>query len=191
MLPTSLPQTETMKARWTRLMPNDLPRWVRCYDDGRSGDRYTVVFTGNYAGRKGCDYLGMSGAPFHPQGVGNHGWKEDTIDRPAYGHLGRKIRFIDLPEDCQVLVLRDYLTMWGFVEHSGQADKLARELVGARFKAARKRLEQLRRVLRAENISYGELHELQCMVPYIAPGDYELLEPAGVPEADLQKLGKA
>jgi hypothetical protein len=44
------------------------------------------------------------------------------------------------------------------------------------------RLEELRAELRAERISYGELAELADLAPYIAPGDVELLEAAGVPE---------
>jgi hypothetical protein len=44
------------------------------------------------------------------------------------------------------------------------------------------RLEYLRGELRAERISYGELHELQTMADQIEPGDVELLEAAGVPE---------
>ena len=44
------------------------------------------------------------------------------------------------------------------------------------------RLEQLRRVLKDECISYGELVELQSLVKYIEPGDSELLQAAGVPE---------
>lgn len=44
------------------------------------------------------------------------------------------------------------------------------------------RLEYLRGELRAERISTGELVELQSLVQYIAPGDVELLEAAGVPE---------
>jgi hypothetical protein len=43
-------------------------------------------------------------------------------------------------------------------------------------------LENIRASLRAENISYGELQELQNLVPYITSGDTELLEAAGVPE---------
>lgn len=43
------------------------------------------------------------------------------------------------------------------------------------------RLEYLRGQLRAEQISYGELCELQCLADYIDPGDVELLEAAGVP----------
>lgn len=44
------------------------------------------------------------------------------------------------------------------------------------------RLEYLRGELRAQRISYGELVELQDLVPFIAPDDVELLEAAGVPE---------
>ena len=44
------------------------------------------------------------------------------------------------------------------------------------------RLEYLRGELRAERISYGELAELQGLVPHIPADDVELLEAAGVPE---------
>ena len=46
------------------------------------------------------------------------------------------------------------------------------------------RLEHMRRELRAERISYGDLHELQCMADagQIPADDVELLEAAGVPE---------
>ena len=91
-----------------------VPRWIRCYDNGgKSFDRYTVVFTGNYHGRNGCDYLAMSEHPFHPQGFGQHGWNQNVIDRPTYSHLGKKIKFEDLPEDCQKLVASDYKEIWG------------------------------------------------------------------------------
>lgn len=45
------------------------------------------------------------------------------------------------------------------------------------------RLEYLRGELRAERISWGELAELQGLAEHIEPGDVELLEAAGVPEA--------
>jgi hypothetical protein len=45
-----------------------------------------------------------------------------------------------------------------------------------------KRLEYLRKELRAERISYGELLELQSLAKHIKPNDVELLEAAGVPE---------
>lgn len=32
--------------RVRRLMPDGVPRYVRCYDDSGSGDRYTVVYHG-------------------------------------------------------------------------------------------------------------------------------------------------
>ena len=51
-------------------------------------------------------------------------------------------------------------------------------------KTIEKRLEQLRKELRAERISYGELAELQSLAKYIDKNDVELLEAAGVPEFD-------
>lgn len=48
--------------------------------------------------------------------------------------------------------------------------------------APKQRLEYLREELRAERISYEELHELQSLVAHIHPSDVELLEAAGVPE---------
>lgn len=47
----------------------------------------------------------------------------------------------------------------------------------------KKRLEYLRQELRAECISLGEIAELQSLKEFIEPGDVELLEAAGVPEA--------
>jgi hypothetical protein len=103
--------------RKERLMPNGIPRYVRCYDNGgESFDRYTVVYTGNYK-KSSFEYVGMSANPFHPQGFGQHGESElQPIDRPSYGHLGKKIKFTDLPEDCQKLVLRDYKENWDLLE---------------------------------------------------------------------------
>lgn len=116
------------QTRLARFLPNGIPRYVHCYDnggpDGKSGsiDRFTVVFTGRYKGRQGCDYLAMSSQPFHPQGFGQHGWNQIPIDAnnsgfaPAIGkrnHLGRRIAFQDLPADCQKFVLKDYAEIWG------------------------------------------------------------------------------
>jgi len=50
------------------------------------------------------------------------------------------------------------------------------------LKEIKKRLEYLRKELRAERISYGELFELESLKKYIDPGDVELLEAAGVKE---------
>lgn len=101
--------------RENQLLPGGVPKYIRCYDNGgRSFDRYTVVFTGRYRHKTGGSFwhVGMSEHPFHPQGFGQHGENREQIDRPTYGHLGKKIKFQDLPEDCRKLVLRDYRDLW-------------------------------------------------------------------------------
>jgi hypothetical protein len=123
---------KTTNARIKALLPGGIPRWVRVYDNGgESADRYTVVFTGRYdkgprPGRE-FSYLAMSGAPFHPQGVGLHGSTENrpadvTLEGPsgyrwppALGrkcHLGTRVSFTSLPADCQQLALQDYIALW-------------------------------------------------------------------------------
>lgn len=97
-------------------MPNGIPRWIRCYDNGgKTFDRYTVLYThANSFYTKGWHpIVGMSEHPFHPQGFGMHEEYREIIDRPSYGHLGKKIKFQDLPKDCQKLVLQDYEYFWG------------------------------------------------------------------------------
>lgn len=80
---------------------------IRAYDDGgKTLDRYTVVyletaFIQPTTGRKVYEFVGMSEDPFHPQGFGQHG--ECETGR----HLGKRIRFADLPPACQRLVLSD------------------------------------------------------------------------------------
>jgi len=49
-------------------------------------------------------------------------------------------------------------------------------------KAIKKRLEELRKEIQAERISYGEIFELQSLAKHIDKGDVLLLEWAGVPE---------
>lgn len=114
--------TKTELAKRARVLPDGVPRWVRIYDSNEPGDRYTVVFTGNWKGRTSSLYLGMSGAPFHPQGVCQHGESERAIDcrQGNWGgvsvgrkcHLGTRINFADLPKDCQTAVLMDYRRLW-------------------------------------------------------------------------------
>jgi DNA-binding MarR family transcriptional regulator len=67
---------------------------------------------------------------------------------------------------------REYMAAWVTGE-----DGVARWLPGVA-----KRLEAIRASLRAQNVSYGELAELQGLTAYIESGDTELLEAAGVPE---------
>lgn len=87
-------------------------KYLRCYDNGGStADRYTVVFTRKRVAGQFM-YLGMSAHPTHPQGIGMHGFSDTHIDRPRYGHLGKKIRFEDLPRACQRVVERDYIDLW-------------------------------------------------------------------------------
>jgi hypothetical protein len=118
--------TKRAKERAERLLPAGVPRWIRVYDnDGETADRYTVVFTGRY---KCCDrhcgmaqILSMSASPFHPQGVGMHAEAPKGFDcnrsgfAPAIGrrnHLGKRITFAELPEDCRTIVMRDYRELW-------------------------------------------------------------------------------
>jgi len=110
--------------REQRLMPDGVPKYVRCYDNGgETWDRYTVVYTGNYRRSTGgsCWYVGMSSNPFHPQGFGQHGENQGSIDTnkwgyaPAMGrknHLGKRIPFDQLPEQCKKLVIQDYKSLW-------------------------------------------------------------------------------
>ena len=94
------------RRRWLEQAPDSV---VACYDNGgKTADRYTVLFgppiwsptyaQANY--RTGVDprlvpCLAMSGAPTHPQGVSE--WCE-VLRGP---HLGRKVRWLDLPEEIR------------------------------------------------------------------------------------------
>ena len=85
---------------------------IKVYDDGKSGDHYTVVyvnrepwgFTPEYIARTGRDFwpmLGMSAEPFHPQGIVQH------CEGMIGPHLGKRIPFASLPADCQQAVHND------------------------------------------------------------------------------------
>ena len=86
------------------------PKYIRVYDNGgKTFDRYTVVYT-----RTGHhEYVGLSERPFHPQGFCQHGENDSPIDYPRYGHIGKKISFEDLPNDCKLVVFQDYEEIWG------------------------------------------------------------------------------
>lgn len=64
----------------------------------------------------------------------------------------------------------------------GSAKKFAKGGGVGTSKEIKKRLEEIRKELHAEKISYGELAELQSLAKYIDPSDVELLEAAGIPE---------
>lgn len=109
------------KKRKDAFLPKGIPRYIRLYDNDKTADRYTCVFTGRYRHNTGGSfwYLGMSTMPFHPQGIGQHGEHHKQIDRPTYGHLGKKIAWADLPEDCQKFIMTNYLYLWDFTDEDG------------------------------------------------------------------------
>ena len=117
-----------MRTRKDRLLPGGVPRYVRCYDQPEAADRYTVCFSGKAGSIGGWySYRAMSKYPFDPQGIGLWLASEhqpcDTMGEipgkwywpPAIGrkcHLGKRIPFTELPEDCRKLVLQDYKEIW-------------------------------------------------------------------------------
>ena len=105
---------KSKRERKQALMPNGIPRYVRSYEETESFYQYTIVFTGHYRKSYSDDflYLGMSENPFHPQGFAQHGSCRNPIDRPTYSHLGKKIRFESLPENCKKLVISEYKEIW-------------------------------------------------------------------------------
>lgn len=104
-----------LATRIKALMPEGVPRYIRCYDNqGASIDRYTVCFTGHYLHKTDRNFisLGMSDDPTHPQGVGLTGEHRERIDFPSYRHLGTSIQFEQLPEACKKLVIERYVYLW-------------------------------------------------------------------------------
>lgn len=100
----------TKQLRRQRLMPRGVPRYIKCYDNGgQTADRYTVAFLkqmqDTHFGRMHT-CVGMSANPFHPQGVGQH-----TVCTLG-SHMGKVVKFKDLPKDCRKLVIQDYKEIW-------------------------------------------------------------------------------
>ena len=87
------------------------PKHIRIYDNGGTDaggtmDRYTVVYMAEPYYRPHHPHylttfnsLGMNSQPFH--GIGQHG--------PAMpgSHLGKRIKWEDLPQQCQQAVIQD------------------------------------------------------------------------------------
>lgn len=99
------------RARWLEGAPDYV---VAIYDKPSTGDRYTVLYgapiwSEDYVKanwRCGRDprllpARAMSAHPFHPQGIGMF------VEAMRGPHLGRKIVWADLPEDCKRCVLQD------------------------------------------------------------------------------------
>lgn len=75
---------------------------IKLYDNGgETYDRYTVIYLDDPEGHGLFSSVGMSEHPFAPSGFGQHG-----SAKPGR-HLGKRIEFEDLPDDCQKLVKRD------------------------------------------------------------------------------------
>ena len=79
---------------------------IRFYDNPDFNDRYTIIlpnsrFVHYYHGLQ-YEALGMNDLPFSPNmGVCQHS------ECPAGEHLGKRINYSDLPDDCKK-VLRQY-----------------------------------------------------------------------------------
>lgn len=108
-------------ARWSEGAPAYV---LDVLDDKKAGDRYTVLFgfplsyamdadgamipnggKGDF-GRTFIQYLGMSGAPTHPQGVSM--WGEMSAYEAAnyrYAKKHHRIRWLDLPEHIRAHVI--------------------------------------------------------------------------------------
>lgn len=80
----------------------------RIFDTGPDGpvDRYTIAFRGwrDHVVGMLYPYLSSSDSPFHPQGFGQHGESRWFL---TGRHLGKRIRFEDLPEQVQRFVLQN------------------------------------------------------------------------------------
>jgi len=104
--------------RVSTLLPNGKPRYIRCYtNNGQTFDQYTIVFTGQYSRKNNGvhRYIKISENPF--QGAANTFYSNEIIDDPAYAHLGRKIKFELLPEECQKFVIMEYKSIWKIEKH--------------------------------------------------------------------------
>lgn len=76
---------------------------IRIYDNGgRSYDRYTVIYMDQPETRAGTyNSIGMSEGPFGHLGICQH---SPAMPGP---HLGKRIRWDELPEACQRAVMQD------------------------------------------------------------------------------------
>lgn len=102
-------KSERRRARF--LKPNGSPKYIHAYDNGgETADRYTVTFTQRRDGTHPS--LCMSTYPYYPQGVHSFDSNAAPIDYPRYSHLGKRIRFEDLPEQCRRTVLTNYEYLW-------------------------------------------------------------------------------
>lgn len=124
--------TERQYKRAMSFMNDDAtPKKMRIYDnDGKTKDCYTAVFTGRYRNKTNGMFwhVGFNGVPTHPQmGIYMHGESHQQIDYPKYSHLGRRIKFSELPDVCQRCLLEDYIYLWELVLPPGIANNKAKK----------------------------------------------------------------
>ena len=100
--------------RWLEGAPDYI---LDCFDNDKTADRYTVLFTGPdflvWAGDgqhtfRNCHvpYLGMSDAPSHPQGFSQ--WGELTAHQTMcyrFREGKRRVRWLDLPQHIRAHVI--------------------------------------------------------------------------------------
>jgi len=106
-VPSRAYQPKRSRARWRECAPSYI---CDVFDDGGNGDRYTVAFTGlefsTDAARPAVHYLGMSGAPTHPQGISMWGALEPRdFARYRARNSRHRIRWLDLPENIRAHVV--------------------------------------------------------------------------------------
>ncbi len=124
--------------RLARFVPGGVPRHLRVFDNGGDTcDRYTAQFTGNYGSKTGGGrwYLHMRASPYHPQGVGMHDERHPQFGGYANAHArpsGKRIKFRDLPPDCQRAAMSDYLYLWDLAEEHDR-EAVAREVLARGF----------------------------------------------------------
>ena len=63
-------------------------------------------------------YLGLNEYPYHPMGFAQHGYTKEMIDKPSYSHLGKKIKWNDLNDDCKKAVNETYQFVWDITEEN-------------------------------------------------------------------------
>jgi hypothetical protein len=98
-----------MRRSWKRSRRDYPDGVIGVYDNGgKTVDRYTVVYTPEVIDNQWWyTVLGMSEAPFHPQGVGQHSQYPYRPNMTWGGCGDRCIAFEELPADCQRAVRND------------------------------------------------------------------------------------
>lgn len=98
-------------------MKSKIPNTIKLHDGRRvvcrifdcgpdQWDRYLVAFKARRSlGQLYYPYIASSEHPFHPQGFGQHG------ENPTFltgRHLGKRVRFEDVPPDAQKFILQEF-----------------------------------------------------------------------------------